>query len=84
MWFAHVERYFKVKIWLLDTHSNQLMKSSKPYIADNALNIVLVQSSGEWSSLLQHIDKERVGVLTSKQFKNVFTNMCESLALANV
>lgn len=84
MWFAHVESYFKVKIWLLDTHSNRLMKSSKPYIADNALNIVLVQSSGEWFSLLQHIDKEQVGVLSSKQFKNVFTNMCESLALANV
>lgn len=85
LWFAPLEKFFKIKIWLLDVQSKCLRKTSKLYLVDKTLNIIVVKSAGEWFSLLhQDIDKQKNGVMSSRDFKDVFTNLCDSLTLVDV
>ena len=83
-WFGLLERYFNVKIWLLDVQDELLWKSNKLYSTDKTLNAIIVKQDRQWFSLLHCDDDVTDGVMTSKQFKGVLSNLSTALKPADV
>lgn len=83
-WFGLVEKFFNVKVWLIDVGNEFLWSSNKLYTNNKILNIVVVKKHERWFSLLHHNEDLNDGVMTSKEYKHFLSRLSDLLQPVDV